>query len=34
MKIMKTADIEATERDSKLFKGRVTAQTVLDHGKE
>jgi 4-carboxymuconolactone decarboxylase len=30
MKVMKTADIEAQERDSKLFKGRVTAQTVLD----
>jgi quercetin dioxygenase-like cupin family protein len=30
MKVMKTADIEATERESKLFKGRVTAQTVLD----
>jgi 4-carboxymuconolactone decarboxylase len=30
MKVMKTRDIEASERDSKLFRGRVTAQTVLD----
>jgi quercetin dioxygenase-like cupin family protein len=27
---MKTENIDALERDSKLFKGRVTAQTVLD----
>ena len=30
MKVMKTSDIEASARDSKLFKGHVTAQTVLD----
>jgi quercetin dioxygenase-like cupin family protein len=30
MHVMKTKDIEAVERDSKLFTGRVTAQTVLD----
>jgi len=30
MKVMKTADIQALGRDSKLFKGHVTAQTVLD----
>ena len=30
MKVMKTRDIEAVARDSKLFKGHVTAQTVLD----
>ncbi len=30
MKVMKTADIEAFDRESKLFKGHVTAQTVLD----
>src|SRR6185437_12851544 len=31
MKVMKTADIEAVDRESKLFKGHVTAQTVLDN---
>jgi 4-carboxymuconolactone decarboxylase len=30
MKVMKTAEIQATERASQLFKGRVTAQAVLD----
>ena len=30
MKVMKTAEIEASVRDSALFKGRVTGQTVLD----
>ncbi len=30
MKIMKTSDIEAKERAGGLFKGRVTAQSVLD----
>ena len=30
MKVMKTAQIEAIERATPLFKGRVTAQTVLD----
>jgi 4-carboxymuconolactone decarboxylase len=30
MKVMKTRDIEASVRDSKIFKGRVTGQTVLD----
>jgi quercetin dioxygenase-like cupin family protein len=30
MKVMKTADIEASVRESGLFKGHVTAQTVLD----
>jgi quercetin dioxygenase-like cupin family protein len=31
MHVMKTKDIEPAERDSKLFRGRVTAQTVLDN---
>lgn len=31
MKVMKTADIEAVDRESKLFRGHVTAQTVLDN---
>jgi quercetin dioxygenase-like cupin family protein len=30
MHVMHTKDIDAVERDSKLFRGRVTAQTVLD----
>jgi 4-carboxymuconolactone decarboxylase len=30
MKVMKTSDIEAQERAGGLFKGRVTAQSVLD----
>jgi 4-carboxymuconolactone decarboxylase len=30
MKVLKTADIEASVRASGLFKGRVTVQTVLD----
>jgi len=31
MKVMRTADIEAVDRESKLFKGHVTAQAVLDN---
>jgi len=31
MKVMRTADIEAVDRESKLFKCHVTAQTVLDN---
>jgi quercetin dioxygenase-like cupin family protein len=30
MKVMRTSDIEAKERGSGLFKGRVTVQPVLD----
>jgi quercetin dioxygenase-like cupin family protein len=30
MKVLKTSDIEAKERASGLFKGRVTVQSVLD----
>ena len=30
MKVLKTSEIRPIERDSALFKGRVTSQTVLD----
>ncbi len=31
MKVMKTAEIEKVDREIKLFKGHVSAQTVLDN---